>query len=412
MLRARLIAGYPPDFVGSLTGLTEGRFPVAARAKYADDAAAAASQARVKAGQNAARSSTPPPPGAASTSSRARAPPSSPTNDGVVKKIGVSQVRRQATSCSRTCTATSTRTRTSARCSRCTRCRSEDLKPSKRAARVDLGQRQRTRRKDPKPTLPASAGTQSLSSAPPTPAAAPKKQRTAAKPADAPRAPAAPVTYKARLFAHPQRPVARRSGGLDQVFERQTGEAATTTYDNYFARHGRAEQQEREAPAAEERARRSIAGTVLGRVGKTDPKHAPHVYFEIRPAGKGAPKIDPKPILDGWKLLESTAVYRASGKNALYGDSSSFSVGQVLLLPKPLLEKRVLADPRVDIYPGGRHDIQTGQIDRRVLATLEYLAESGPQADRLVAEVQPRLPARAPATSQSTPPATPSTSPR
>jgi hypothetical protein len=31
----------------------------------------------------------------------------------------------------------------------------------------------------------------------------------------------------------------------------------------------------------------------------------------------------------------------------------------------------------VDIYPGGREDIRSGQIDRRVLATLEYLAESG-----------------------------------
>ena len=70
-------------------------------------------------------------------------------------------------------------------------------------------------------------------------------------------------------------------------------------------------------------------------------------------------------------------MYRATGKNALYGESSSFSIGQVLLLPKPLLEKRVLSDPRIEIYPGGRKDIQTGQIDRRVLATLEYLAESG-----------------------------------
>ena len=37
MLRARLIAGVPADLVGSLTGLTEGRFPVYARARYADD---------------------------------------------------------------------------------------------------------------------------------------------------------------------------------------------------------------------------------------------------------------------------------------------------------------------------------------------------------------------------------------
>ena len=39
MLRARLIAGVPADLVGSLTGLTEGRFPVDARARYADDLA-------------------------------------------------------------------------------------------------------------------------------------------------------------------------------------------------------------------------------------------------------------------------------------------------------------------------------------------------------------------------------------
>jgi hypothetical protein len=37
----------------------------------------------------------------------------------------------------------------------------------------------------------------------------------------------------------------------------------------------------------------------------------------------------------------------------------------------------VLADPRVTIYPAGRTDIKTGQIDRRVLATLEYLSQSG-----------------------------------
>ena len=46
MLRAKLIAGVPADLVGSLTGLTEGRFPVAARASYADDIAEAALEAR------------------------------------------------------------------------------------------------------------------------------------------------------------------------------------------------------------------------------------------------------------------------------------------------------------------------------------------------------------------------------
>ena len=54
MLRARLIAGVPADLVGSLTGLTEGRFPVYARARYADDLAERDATKRVKRGQNAA----------------------------------------------------------------------------------------------------------------------------------------------------------------------------------------------------------------------------------------------------------------------------------------------------------------------------------------------------------------------
>jgi hypothetical protein len=122
-----------------------------------------------------------------------------------------------------------------------------------------------------------------------------------------------------------------------------------------------------------------VGGTVLGRIGAPSSTKASHIYFQIRPAGKGAPFIDPKPILDGWKLLEATAIYRASGRNALYdpNGSDNLSIGQVMLLPKAQLERRVLNDPRIDIYSGGHDDIRTGQIDRRVLATLEYLAESG-----------------------------------
>jgi hypothetical protein len=76
-----------------------------------------------------------------------------------------------------------------------------------------------------------------------------------------------------------------------------------------------------------------------------------HVSFAVRPAGEDAPEIDPKPLLDGWKLLEATAIYGASGKNVLHGESS---VGQILMMPKNLLQKRALADERIDIYPCGR----------------------------------------------------------
>ena len=37
LLRAQVIGGLPSNLVGSLTGLTEGRFPVAAKATYADE---------------------------------------------------------------------------------------------------------------------------------------------------------------------------------------------------------------------------------------------------------------------------------------------------------------------------------------------------------------------------------------
>ena len=120
-----------------------------------------------------------------------------------------------------------------------------------------------------------------------------------------------------------------------------------------------------------------IGGTVLGRVGRPERGKAAHLEFGIRPAGKGAPRIDPKPILDGWKLLEATAIYRASGRNALYGEGDGLAIGQVLLMPKPLLERRVLGDERIEVYGCGRADIRSGQVDRRVLATLAYLAESG-----------------------------------
>jgi Transglycosylase SLT domain/Peptidase family M23 len=119
---------------------------------------------------------------------------------------------------------------------------------------------------------------------------------------------------------------------------------------------------------------RVIAGTELGTIGGPEDGVDPHLNFAIRPAGKGAPKIDPKPILDGWKLLEATAIYRAKGRNPL---SDELGGAGVLLLPKEALERRVLADPRLDIYDCGRTDIATGKIDRRVLAVLEYLVSKG-----------------------------------
>jgi murein DD-endopeptidase MepM/ murein hydrolase activator NlpD len=117
-----------------------------------------------------------------------------------------------------------------------------------------------------------------------------------------------------------------------------------------------------------------IAGSVLGRIGGGDDEIDPHVNFSIRPAGRGAPRIDPKPILDGWKLLEATAIYRAKGKSPF---AAKLSGAGILLLSKEALQRRVLADKHLDIYECGRTDIATGRIDRRVLAMLEYLVSKG-----------------------------------
>jgi hypothetical protein len=125
-----------------------------------------------------------------------------------------------------------------------------------------------------------------------------------------------------------------------------------------------------------------VAGTILGRLGAGTPTNAPHLQFMVQPAGKSAPYIDPKPILDGWKLLEATAVYRAAGVDPFYGPGAKNpTIGQVLLMSKEQLETRVLEDPNVQIYPCGRRDIQSGAIDRRILAVIEFLSASGLKPD-------------------------------
>jgi hypothetical protein len=354
----------PADLVGSLTGLTEGRFPVYARARYADDLAEKELLKRVKQGQNAANI-------VESVDNRRgidifarEGSPVVAVNDGVIKKIGRNRrlgryVQLQDVYGNRY---TYGQLGSVSRFHPVPREDAIDRRNSARAVKANGD--------DPTPSGPASAGRQLDSSD--------RKPAHKGKPLpddDVVSQASAPV--KQRLFAHPDMPDSRDAGGLEQLLDakarRQDG---YTTYKNYFSRPFGLD-------ASKVRLKRLrvgsrvIGGTILGRIGRTQARAA-HLYFEIRPAGRGAPRIDPKPILDGWKLLEATAIYRASGRNVLYGDDApGMTIGQVLLLPKPLLERRVLSDERIEIYAGGRDDIRSGQIDRRVLATLEYLAESG-----------------------------------
>jgi murein DD-endopeptidase MepM/ murein hydrolase activator NlpD len=123
-----------------------------------------------------------------------------------------------------------------------------------------------------------------------------------------------------------------------------------------------------------------IAGTVLGHVGSggggvSASEAQPHIVFQIRPAGSGAPLIDPKPILDGWVALENSSIFRAKGENPFLATSPT--IGQVLLESKQQLEPQVLRDAGIRLGRCGRQDVQTGRVDKRVLALLEYMSVSG-----------------------------------
>jgi hypothetical protein len=355
----------PADLIGSLTGLTEGRFPVVARARYADDLAEKQLLKRVQQGENAAHL-------VESDDSRrsidifsTKGSPVVAVNDGVIKKIGRNKklgrhVVLQDVYGNRYTYAHL------GEVSRLYPVPKNDTAPDPNRTASAM-----SANADPEPAQPASAGRQ-------LDASDKKAERDrGGDVSDSAAQASAPV--KERLFAHPDLPGAREAGGLEQQLDAEARKNGKyETFKNYFSRpFGLDPSKVRLRPL--KKGSRVIGGTILGRIGRTDPTMASHVEFSIRPAGRGAPIIDPKPILDGWKLLEATAIYRASGRNVLYGKdkAGAMSIGQIMLLPKPLLEKRVLSDERIEIYECGRDDIRSGQIDRRVLASLAYLAESG-----------------------------------
>ena len=390
MLRAKLISGVPADLVGSLTGLTEGRFPVAARARYADDLQEKEAAKRVKRGQNAANV-------VESDDDRddieifaKQGAPVVATNDGEIKKIGVSKklgryVTLQDVYGNRY---TYSGLGSTAKYYPVPKEDAGDPKLSARAVKAN-GDDART----PSPTASASAGRQPTKADKERPKAKLRLKANKASAADdvEPRPPRPSVPIKERLFAHPDMPLSRENGGLDQLLDAK-GSKGFETYANYFSRPFGAN-------AKDVRLRRLkvgsrvIGGTILGRIGaqRRGQGLAPDLRHPPRRQGRAARSTPSRSWTAGscWRPPRSTAPRAATPSTAT--TSNSLSIGQVLLLPKPLLEKRVLSDNRIEIYDGGQDDIKTGQIDRRVLATLAYLAESGPQAHGHLAEGQPRL---------------------
>jgi hypothetical protein len=389
LLRAQLIGGIPSQLIGALTGLVQGHFPVAAAAKYADDSVVSLSKHKVRSANAAIAIDSNP----ASKGTSIFAKPGAPViavNDGKIVKIGRSAklgryvALQDATGNIYTYSQLGDVSK-----------RYPVAKPVKITAR-DIA-REMSAPPAKAPLTPASAGSQVTAGAPASAGSqkaairsvaktvahrsAAKVKTAAVQTPDASQTPAASQTQtvsaplvKERLFANPARPGSYGSGGDLQL---KNAAQQITSFQNYFsdALHlGRNQYTLKSLRAG------SIvtAGTILGRIGGPSQGLSSHLYFTVQPAGKNAPNIDPKPILDGWKLLEATAVYRAAGVDPFFGPGAKNpTVGQVLLMSKEQLTNRVLQDPHVQIYNCGRRDIAAGLIDRRVLATIEFLSASG-----------------------------------
>ena len=425
MLRAEADRRHAQRAVGALTGLVEGHFPVAAPAKYADDAVAKLAKQRVKTGN-------------AAVTDRLR-----PQHHGHrdLRQAGLAGDRRQRRQDGQD------RPEQAAR-------------PLHRAPGRDR-QRLHVREPgiDPEPVPGAEAGRRSPPSRSPRSCSLRSAPRRAGRPApalsrrrrpqhregdqrgqeraDKAAVPLAvtsrrPATSRAASRSRPRADDGRRRRADDRRADGQGAAVRQPAPPGLLRRRRQAPDQNSGAADLELPATTSptsctwprtstrsqplkagavvVAGTILGRIGAghADGRLAPGVHDP--PGRQEAPYIDPKPILDGWKLLEATAVYRAAGVDPFFGPGAKNpTIGQILLMSKEQLQTRVLADPHVKIYSCGRRDIQAGLIDRRVLAVIEFLAASGLEPDGQRARVRPqptgadrRRPGRAPPARAST----------
>jgi hypothetical protein len=118
------------------------------------------------------------------------------------------------------------------------------------------------------------------------------------------------------------------------------------------------------------------AGTVLGNVPGGAPGTQVQLLFELRPAGSGP--IDPRPLLQSWQLLGETQGLPQQGAQPLFGpDAGDAVINEIELLSEHQLQAHLLADPQLRLTACEQENIGAGLIDRRVLATLDFLLASG-----------------------------------
>jgi hypothetical protein len=347
MLRAQLLGGTPPELLSAITGLTESRFPVHAEAHFTDGFATVP-------GTSAAPSKT-----LAGTTIYAQAgAPVIAVQDGQITAVGDSPTLGRYISLRDAYGNTYTYAQLGS-----VAALYPVLEP-----RLDTAVSARIRRSGvnagPRPSAPASAGVQ-----PHSPlsqgAVSSGLAMGAASALETPPAPAAPTPPPVlpAPAAHPSTPRVFRSGP-DEVYLNTLRPGVQVLAGTVLGHIGAASEETPPDPASSPAAGQTASATSEG-----------HMLFQIRPAGTGAPLIDPKPILDGWVRLEETSIFKAKGENPFLATSPT--VGQVLLESKPQLEQLLLRDPGVHLAACERGEVRAGEVDRRVLAAIEFLSVSG-----------------------------------
>jgi hypothetical protein len=350
MLRAQLLGGTPPELLSAITGLTESRFPVHASSHFADGFPTVP-------GSGSEPAHTVP----GTTIYATSGAPVIAVQDGQIVAVGDSPTLGRYVSLRDAYGNTYTYAQLGSVATlypvleprEHTAVSSRIVKPGGAVG--------------PRPSVPASAGVQPhsplseaavSSSLAMGAAAALETSPPPAPPTPPPALPAAsPTQSTPRVFR----------AGADEVYLhtlRPGVEVLAGTVLGHLGTGG-------EEAGAGASAVAPVTGTATG----SDQPEA-HMLFQIRPAGAGAPLIDPKPILDGWVQLENTSIFRAKGENPFLATSPT--AGQVLLESKLQLQQQVLRDPGVRFASKcGRGEVQAGQVDRRVLAALEFLSVSG-----------------------------------
>ena len=365
LMRARLIGGLPSNFVGSLTGLTQGRFPVHAKATYAGQVEKRDTKRKTKAGHNAALVVEADQHRRGIEIFARRGAPVVAVNDGRIVRMGETKRLGRFIQLQDTYGNTYTYGRLGQHPQDLSRAQAaqDDQGEDRRGARAAERRRQADRRRlghrrAPAPRRrPRHAPRPPHASRAPSRTAAARAARRGARQAAPVRPPVAP-----ERAGRGRRRAARRTTAFGPSDSAPIGLDARDFVTKPLKKGSRVVGRHDPRPHRQDRRRRRPRTSCSS---SARPAAAPRASTRSRSSTAGSCSSRPR----------STAPRARTRSSAT--TPSSPSLGQILLMGKDALSRHVLANPRIDIYSCGARDIRSGAIDRRVLATLEFLAASG-----------------------------------